>query len=150
MITVKSTHICANSQDILLQKNEHLQQTIEQLKEKSFEITSQLSEENERLKSEFSTLTKEIGNVYLEHVKKLSQSVDDLKVHLNLTEKEKIDQSVFSDFIEELEMLNKRIFNLEKIEQNRKSSKVKEGHVLKKEQEELAQRKQAVTKLSNI
>lgn len=50
-----------------------------------------------------------------------------------MTEKEKIDQSVFGDFIEELEMLNKRIFSLEKIEQSRKSSKVKEGHVLKKE-----------------
>ena len=76
--------------------------------------------------------------------------MDDLKVHLNITEKEKIDQSVFGDFIEELEMLNKRIFSLEKIEQSRKSSKVKEGHLVKKEQEELAARKQVITKLSNI
>ena len=72
MITVRLLVTLPNCQDILLQKNEHLQNTIEQLKEKSFDITSQLSDENERLKSEFSTLTKEIGNVYLDHIKKLS------------------------------------------------------------------------------
>lgn len=77
--------------DILLQKNDHLQSTIEQLKEKSFQVTNQLSEDNERLKSEFSTLTKEIGNVYLDHVQNLATSIEDLKIHLNMTEKEKID-----------------------------------------------------------
>ena len=86
------------------------------MKTKSFHVTNQLSEDNERLKSEFSTLTKEIGNVYLEHVQNLSKSIEDLKVHLNMTEKEKIDQSVFNDFIGELDMLNKRLFNLEKLE----------------------------------
>jgi hypothetical protein len=100
-----------------------LQNTIEQLKQKSFKVANQLSEDNERLKSEFSTLTKEIGNVYLEHVHNLSKSVEDLKVHLNMSEKDKIDSAVFRDFISELEMLNKRLFELEKLEQSRKNNK---------------------------
>jgi vacuolar-type H+-ATPase subunit I/STV1 len=100
-----------------------------------------LGQDNERLKSEFSTLTKEIGNVYLEHVETLSRSIDDLKVHLNMTEKEKIDQSVFNDFIGQLEMLNKRLFNLEKLEQSRRSRKHTNPTKVKREKEELILKK---------
>ena len=43
---------------------------------------------------------------------------------MKVTEKEKIDQSVYNDFISELEMLNKRIFNLERKRQNSTSRNV--------------------------
>jgi nitrate/nitrite-specific signal transduction histidine kinase len=73
----------------LIQKNELLQNTIEDLKRKSFEVNTQLKDENERLKAEFSKVTKEIGNVYLEYAHKINDKISDLGKGKKLTEKKR-------------------------------------------------------------
>lgn len=67
-----------------------------------------------------------------------------------MSEKDKIDSAVFSDFISELEMLNKRLFELEKLEQSRKNNKQRDPQKLKKEQDDQVMKKHLLTKLSNI
>ena len=69
---------------VLLQKNQLLQTTIEELKKKSFEENSDLSDEKEMLNSDLKRLTSQLGGEFKHSVVEINEKIENLSNDLKI------------------------------------------------------------------
>lgn len=69
---------------------------------------------HEELKLDYNRLIEDVATATQDQGNKIVEKIESLRMYLNVFEKEKVDQSIYEDFMKEIEMLSNRIFVLEK------------------------------------
>ncbi len=94
----------------LLNSQKIAEDVIARLKKKEEEHKSEMDE----VRLEYTRLMEDVASATQNQGAKIVEKIESLRVHLSVFEREKIDQSIYRDFIKEIEMLSARIFVLEK------------------------------------
>ena len=94
----------------LLNSQKIAEDVITRLKKKEEEHRSEIEE----VRLEYTRLMEDVASATQNQGAKIVEKIESLRVHLSVFEREKIDQSIYRDFIKEIEMLSARIFVLEK------------------------------------
>jgi hypothetical protein len=82
---------------------------------------------HEELKLDYNRLIEDVATATQDQGNKIVEKIESLRMYLNVFEKEKVDQSIYEDFMKEIEMLSNRIFVLEKRLVEQKADKNQTG-----------------------